>query len=188
MKKLFRLYRDVKGLRNGLYQKWVRRQFKAFGEHSDVIHIDNLASADCMEVGDYVRMGNHLVLEVFRGHVPSPSIKIGDNCIIGDYCHLGAINHIHIGKNVLIGRFVLIEDHNHGTALEFPDTPPIRRPLVSKGGITIGDNVWIGDKVSILSGVTIGDGAVVGANSVVTKDVPAFSTAAGVPARVIGPA
>ena len=93
---------------------------------------------------------------------------------------------IHIGKDVLIGRFVLINDHNHGDiSPESLALPPIKRSLVSKGGITIGDRVWIGDKVSILSGVTIGEGAVIGANSVVTKDVPANAVAAGIPAKVI---
>lgn len=56
---------------------------------------------------------------------------------------------------------------------------------VSKGPVYIGNNVWIGDNVTILTGVTIGDGAVIGAGSVVTKNVPPFGIAAGVPARTI---
>jgi len=49
----------------------------------------------------------------------------------------------------------------------------------------IGNNVWLGNNVCIMPGVTIGDGAVVGANSVVTKDVPAYSVAAGIPAKIV---
>ena len=49
----------------------------------------------------------------------------------------------------------------------------------------IGDNVWIGDKATILPGVTIGEGAIIAANAVVTKNVPAFSVAAGNPAKII---
>jgi len=51
--------------------------------------------------------------------------------------------------------------------------------------IQIGRDVWIGRGSCILPGVTIGEGAVIGANSVVTRDVPDFGIATGVPARVI---
>lgn len=51
--------------------------------------------------------------------------------------------------------------------------------------ITIGDNVWIGGNVVICPGVTIGDCAVIGAGSVVTRDVPPWTVAAGNPCRVI---
>ena len=47
------------------------------------------------------------------------------------------------------------------------------------------DNVWCGANVVITSGVTIGERCVIGANSVVTTDVPPFSIAAGIPARVL---
>lgn len=54
-----------------------------------------------------------------------------------------------------------------------------------KKPIVIGNHVWIGAKATILKGVTIGDGAIVAAGAVVTKDVPAKSVVAGVPAKVI---
>lgn len=57
---------------------------------------------------------------------------------------------------------------------------------VSKGDINIENDVWIGSHCVVLGGVTIANGAVVAANSVVTKDVPAFSIVAGSPAKVIG--
>ena len=59
------------------------------------------------------------------------------------------------------------------------------RLVVSKGSVIIGNNVWIGDKATILPNVTIADGAVIAANSVVTKDVPAYSVVAGNPAKVV---
>ena len=49
----------------------------------------------------------------------------------------------------------------------------------------IGNNVWIGEKATILPGVHIGDSVVIAANSVVTKDIPSFSVAEGVPAQII---
>jgi len=55
----------------------------------------------------------------------------------------------------------------------------------SKGGIVIGNDVWIGKNVTILSAVTVGSGAVIGLNSTVTKDVPPYSVVAGNPAKLI---
>lgn len=55
------------------------------------------------------------------------------------------------------------------------------------GSITIGDNCWIAANVTVCGGVTIGEGCVIGAGSVVTRDIPANSLAAGSPCRVIRP-
>lgn len=55
----------------------------------------------------------------------------------------------------------------------------------NNGRISIGNDVWIGSHVKILDGVKIADGAVIGAGAVVTKDIPPYAVAAGVPAKVI---
>jgi acetyltransferase-like isoleucine patch superfamily enzyme len=55
----------------------------------------------------------------------------------------------------------------------------------SRGGIIIGDEVWLGFGVVVLDGVRIGNGAVVGAGSVVTHDVPDGAVVHGIPARVL---
>jgi virginiamycin A acetyltransferase len=59
------------------------------------------------------------------------------------------------------------------------------RDIVSKGPIGLGSDVWIGTRSVVVSGVTVGDGAVIAAGSVVTRDIPPYAIAAGVPARVI---
>lgn len=116
----------------------------------------------------------------------SPKLTIGSNCNFGAYNHITCTNEVTIGNNVLTGKWVTISDNSHGTTDEESlKLPPVLRPIVSKGKVYIGNNVWIGDKATILAGVTIGDGAVIGANAVVTKDVPSLSVVVGNPAIII---
>ena len=116
----------------------------------------------------------------------TPQIKIGNNVNIQTDCHISAINSVIIEDNVLIASFVYISDHSHGTCDYFESLiSPIKRRLYSKGAVCIGKNVWIGEKATILPGVTVGEGSIIGANSVVTKNIPAYSIACGTPARVI---
>ena len=56
---------------------------------------------------------------------------------------------------------------------------------LSKGPVVIGNDVWVGEGARILSGVTIGDGAVIGSRAVVTKNIPPYAIAVGVPAKVL---
>jgi acetyltransferase-like isoleucine patch superfamily enzyme len=53
--------------------------------------------------------------------------------------------------------------------------------------VRLGHDVWIGHGVTVLPGVSIGNGAAIGAGAVVTKDVPAYTVAVGIPARVLRP-
>jgi acetyltransferase-like isoleucine patch superfamily enzyme len=86
----------------------------------------------------------------------------------------------------VIASRVFISDHYHGdTSLMSLETPPVRRPLTSRGPVIIEDSVLIGEGVVILSNVRIGRCSVIGANSVVTKNIPPFSIVAGVPGKVI---
>lgn len=141
-------------------------------------------------IGEGTHFGEHSFLTAWKktcaGGDFHPEIHIGKNCNIGAWNHITATNRIEIGDNLLTGKWVTITDNNHGeTNLETLQTPPLMRLMVSKGPVIIGKNVWIGDKATILPGVTIGEGAVIAANSVVTKDVPAYSVVAGNPARVV---
>jgi acetyltransferase-like isoleucine patch superfamily enzyme len=84
---------------------------------------------------------------------------------------------IEIGEGATIGRDVVIRSFDGHT---------IQRPgyKISEP-IKIGKHVWIGQGAKILKGVTIGDGAIIASGAIVTKDVPAHSIVAGVPAKVI---
>ena len=142
-----------------------------------------------MSVLNNVYIGEGCSLTAFSsdGKNSNVKIRIGNDCMIGKDCHITALNGIKIGNGLLTGKSVLISDNSHGNPnnKDLLDIRPAVRPLHSKAGIVIGDNVWIGEKAVILAGVTIGDGAVIGANSVVTHNIPPYSIAAGCPAKVI---
>lgn len=137
-------------------------------------------------LADKCSIQEHCVIETVPGVIPNPELLIGKGMSLGQYSHITCANRITIGENLLTGRFVLISDNSHGHSKknEMMEAP-LSRKIYSKGEINIGNNVWIGDKASIMAGVTIGDGAIIAANSVVTHDVPAYSVAAGIPAKII---
>lgn len=122
-------------------------------------------------------------------------IYIAQNCYLGDHSRIWAAQNITIGNNVLIAHNVNIFDNNthpidylerrkdfdnivhHGKFENFK--------TLKSSPISICNDAWIGCNCIILKGVNIGDGAIIAAGSVVTKNVPAFTLAAGNPAKII---
>ena len=163
--------------------------FKHCGKNCLFVGFNRLIGKNYIEIGDYTKIGGHAVLTAWdkaKGELFNPSIVIGSSCNIGEYCHITSINKVVIGDGVLTGRWVTITDNSHGnTTYDDLQRPPLKRKVVSKGPIIIGNNVWIGDKATILPNVSIGDGVVVAANTVVTKDVPSYCIVAGNPGVII---
>lgn len=171
-----------------LYNLRIWHRFACFGLGSRFDPYPmKLAGERYISIGRDSVIGRHVQLTAWDQYGDqhfTPEIIIGDGCSIGTGCHITAVNRIVIGDNVLTGKYVLITDNTHGEANpNMLDIAPIKRPMVSKGPVIIGDNVWIGEKASILPGVTIGKGAIIAAGAVVTKDVPAGCIARGVPAK-----
>ena len=110
----------------------------------------------------------------------SMGVRVGDQCRIYTANFGGEPWLIRIGNHVCISNDVTFV--NHGLTWPFQDK---YASLTAFGPIDIRDNCQIGVGAIILPHVTIGPNSIVGAGSVVTKDVPPDSVAAGAPARVV---
>lgn len=106
---------------------------------------------------------------------------------LGDYSGLGVNSKIYgkctIGSHVMMGEDCTIITRNHN--FERTDIPMMEQGFSQEEPVVIGNDVWIGDRVMILPGVEIGDGCIIGGGSVVTKSIPPYSIAVGIPAKVI---
>ena len=108
------------------------------------------------------------------------SIKIGNNCGFSGTV-IVASKKIEIEDNVLMGANTLITDYDwHNIS-----TSERHQKCTSYAPVKVEKNVWLGLNVIVLKGVTIGKNSVIGANSVVVKDIPENSVAAGNPCKVI---
>ncbi|RHR25687.1 sugar O-acetyltransferase [Clostridium sp. AF19-22AC] len=107
-------------------------------------------------------------------------IKVGKNFFANYNCSIIDVAPVTIGDNCQLAPNVAIYTAGH------PLHPVSRNSMYEYGiEVTIGDNVWIGGNTVILPGIHIGSNTVIGAGSVVTKDIPDWSLAAGNPCRVI---
>lgn len=147
--------------------EWVTKQqrFHAFGEleKNSIIHVGK---------GTYGQM--NIEVDEYKGS--ERKIHIGNYCSISKNVRI-ITGGIHPPQWVSLYPFRI----RMGLKGAYTDGMP-----ASKGDINIGSDVWIGTGVTILSGVTIGDGAIVFSNALVSKSIPPYAMAAGVPAKVIG--
>jgi acetyltransferase-like isoleucine patch superfamily enzyme len=118
----------------------------------------------------------------------SPNVRIkgkfemGSGSSIAQNCSISGENAgVFIGENVMIAPNVVIIAFNHG--FENLDIPMVKQKY-TESAIFIEDNVWIAANCTIGKGVRIGKGSIIGANSFVCKDIPAYSIAGGVPAKI----
>lgn len=129
-----------------------------------------------------IRLGDQCA--IFEGaYLTGPgTLVMGDRSSLGVYTAVACRERVEIGRDTMIAGYCFILDVDH----DFGDIGmPIREQGLDIRPVRIGNDVWIGSHCVVLRGVTIGDGAVIAANSVVTRDVPPFTIAAGIPARVI---
>ena len=115
---------------------------------------------------------------------PAPArVRVGAGSFLNIGVMVAAMELVEIGDHCMLANGCFVTDANH--RFDDLDKPITWQGFSTKGPTRLGDNVWLGANVVVTSGVTIGERCVIGANSVVTEDMPAFSVAAGAPARVL---
>jgi len=145
------------------------------GENS---YLSTMAPHGRIEIEDDVQIFRGSVFRAGQGKIViHESVFITENVVL--YGHAD----IEIGRHSGLGAGAKIFSGEH--IFEDPTLP-----IMTQGGrgnkVTIGSDVHVYASAIVLSGVTIGDGAIIGAGAVVTKDVPNYSIAVGVPAKIIG--
>lgn len=155
-----RIMHSLIGIHNNYVREQIKSQLKSCGR-GVWIGNDNIMTPATISMGDYSKIGNRCVIQSTHGE-----IRIGISARLGDGVNIHGGNHVYNVPGNLI--------------CENP------KPLGSDKPVILGNDLWIGANAIILAGVTIGDGSVVGAGSIVTKDIPPYSIAVGVPAKVVG--
>lgn len=136
-----------------------------------------------IRIGDNVQIDDNIFTS--GRNEAEPVLTIGDRSFLGCKVAINVGKSVQIGKDCLIAAGCLITDND-----SHPIDPyrRLRKEPVKDNEIKpiiIEDNVWIGTRCVILKGVTIGTGSIIAANSLVTRSIPPYSIAMGVPAKVI---
>lgn len=132
-----------------------------------------------LSVGSRVMIGRNTIISCKGG-----DITIADDVNIGPHCYFISEEHLEIGRySHIAGNTFLVAGGNH--SFDDPDTPICRQPSISKGGIYIGEDVWIGASATVVDGARIGRGAVIGAGSLVHRKIPPLAVALGYPVELI---
>ncbi len=170
----------VNAVRSELRVRLLRMRGARVGEGVRIgkrVHVD-LGRGARLIIGDGVKIDTGCFITVGAGS----SLSIGRETYIFHNTDISSLGDTEIGSFCSIAPYVTIIDSDHCY-----DDPG--RPVRFQGGtvrkIVVGDEVWIGTRSVILSGVTLGKHAVIAAGSVVTKDVPGYTLAGGVPASVL---
>jgi len=164
------------------YLRW-RPRFAAYGFGSLLESPVQITNPRFISIGRGVHIRSGARIEAILTTGPTPHLQIGDGTSIHMHFHCGAALDVRIGRNVLIAGRVYITDHDH--AFDDPDRPPVQNNTLLASSTVVEDDCWLGEGAIVLKGVRIERGSVVAAGSVVTRDVPALSVVAGVPARVV---
>ena len=115
---------------------------------------------------------------------PGASIDIGEGAELSGTSITARSTAVRVGRGVLVAPNCVIVDSDFHAPWP-PEARATEPGMERDAPVTIGDHAWLGMQCIVLKGVTIGEGAIVGAGSVVTRDIPPRTLAAGAPARVI---
>lgn len=163
-----------------------RYQYARFGKGSLIYFPMLVNNKKCISIGENVTFRERLRMDAIKcmnDQYFTPRIIIEDNVHAEQDCQIFAANLVHIKKNVTLSSHVFITDAEH--EYRGVEHESILKQKLIFGKTIIEEEAFIGIGVRIIKAVHIGKHAVIGANSVVTKDIPAYSVAVGNPAKVI---
>jgi len=182
---LYRLILQMEGL--AAIEKNVRLRFANYIRLGNGSYLDEgvyiHACPAGVEIGPNTLVMHGAVLHVYNfRNLPHAGIRIGRDSLIGEYTVIRGQGGVTIGDRVYTSPLTQLIAVDH--VFDDPGKPFVEQGITAQG-IVVEDDVWLGAAAVITDGVHIGKGAVVAAGAVVTKDVPAHTVVAGVPARVI---
>lgn len=149
---------------------------------SRTVYLKNIITNPQIIVGDYTYYDDPQDVYNFERNVLYLFDFIGDKLIIGKFCQIATgVRFIMNGANHAMNGFSTYPFKAFGG--EWAEKDPMQ--VICKGDTVIGNDVWIGNSVTIMQGIKIGDGAIIGTNSLVTKDVEAYTVVGGNPAKQI---
>ena len=156
------------------------------GKRLRIERIPYMRSRGRIVIGDDVYISGKIGISFNTSLGLSPEFRVGNHTFIGHQCSFSVAKGITIGNHCLIagGTSFFDNDGHPVDANKRRDNERVNPTDVQP--ILIGNDVWIGAGCKILKGVHIGDRAIIGTASVVTKDVPLDTIAAGNPAKIIG--
>lgn len=138
-----------------------------------------------LRIGRDCRLSGRTTFAARPSSLPRPLLEIGDNVGVSWMTTIAVGTRVVLGDNVRLGGRCFLAGYP-GHPLDAADRAAgLPCTAAQIGDIVLERDVWLGSGVTVLPGVTIGQGTVVGAGSVVTRDLPPFSLAAGMPARVL---
>ncbi|MBS0237593.1 MAG: acyltransferase [Proteobacteria bacterium] len=162
-----------------LRARWYLRNATSVGERVRVWGRVIVRNSGSMIIGQRASLSSTAV-PIQLSTEPNGKLEIGARTFMNYGCSISATKLISIGPDCKIGMDVLMIDN------DYHQIDPTKRGIrPASAPIILEENVWLGARVIVLSGVTIGADSVVAAGSVVTRDIPPRSVAAGQPARVI---
>ena len=163
-------------------QSYYRLFFRHIGARSRIIRPLQLGGVEHISIGEEVSIHQQCWLQTFPIMNRPPEMVVDRGCVIGNFNHITCVDRVHLEERVLTADRVFISDHGH--RYDDPHVPIVDQGIVSRGPVTIGKGTWIGENAVVMS-CRIGQNCVIGANAVVVSDIPDFSVATGVPAKVI---